>query len=85
MCERTIRLYVRKRKIALGLMVHETFVPQSYDWGAEAQVNLYEAYADIAGERMKLQVFAMRSMASGAAIIAHSSMPHGRHFWRRMS
>ena len=32
-CERTIRLYVRKRKIALGLMVHETFVPQSYEWG----------------------------------------------------
>jgi len=28
-CERTIRLYVRKRKIALGLVVHETFVPQS--------------------------------------------------------
>ena len=27
----------------------------------------YEAYADLAGERVKLQVFAMRSMASGAA------------------
>ncbi|MGH9398662.1 MAG: Mu transposase domain-containing protein [Terriglobia bacterium] len=27
----------------------------------------YEAYADLAGERTKLQVFSMRSMASGAA------------------
>jgi transposase len=33
----------------------------------EAQVDWYEAYADLAGERTKLQVFAMRSMASGAA------------------
>jgi hypothetical protein len=33
----------------------------------EAQVDWYEAYADLAGERTKLQVFSMRSMASGAA------------------
>jgi len=33
----------------------------------EAQIDWYEAYADLAGERIKLQVFAMRSMASGAA------------------
>ena len=43
------------------------FVPQSYDWGVEAQVDWYEAYADLDGERIKLQVFSMRSMASGAA------------------
>jgi len=66
-CERTVRLYVQKRKIELGLVVHETFVPQSYPWGVEAQVDWYEAYADLSGERTKLQVFAMRSMASGAA------------------
>ena len=53
-CERTIRLYVRKRKIALGVMVHETFVPQSYDWGVEAQVDWYEAYAELGGEMVKL-------------------------------
>lgn len=66
-CERTVRLYVQKRKIELGFVVHETFVPQSYPWGVEAQVDWYEAYADLSGERTKLQVFAMRSMASGAA------------------
>ena len=55
------------RKIALGFIVRETCVPQSYPWGVEAQIDWYEAYADLAGERIKLQVFAMRSMASGAA------------------
>ena len=65
--ERTVREYVHDRKIALGLMVRETCVPQSYAWGVEAQMDWYEAYADLAGERVKLQVFAMRSMASGAA------------------
>src|SRR3982074_1850437 len=65
--ERTVRQYVHHRKIALGLMVRETCVPQSYAWGVEAQVDWYEAHADMAGERTKLQVFSMRSMASGAA------------------
>ena len=65
--ERTIRQYVHDRKIALGTNVRETCVPQSYAWGVEAQVDWYEAYADLCGERVKLQVFAMRSMASGAA------------------
>jgi Mu transposase-like protein len=65
--ERTVREYVHERKIALGFIVRETCVPQSYTWGVEAQIDWYEAYADLAGERIKLQVFAMRSMASGAA------------------
>lgn len=65
--ERTVRQYVEQRKQALGCGRSETFVPQSYDWGIEAQVDWYEAYADLAGERIKLQVFSMRSMASGAA------------------
>jgi transposase len=65
--ERTVRHYVHNRKIVLGMAVHEICVPQSYAWGGEAQVDWYEAYADRTGERVKLQVFAMRSMASGAA------------------
>ena len=36
-------------KTALGLVVSEVFVPQSYDWGVEAQVDWYEAVADLAG------------------------------------
>lgn len=65
--ESTVRLYVRERKRALGLDARETFVPQSYAWGDEAQVDWYEAEADLGGERQKLQVFVLRSMASGGA------------------
>lgn len=71
--ERTVRQYMERRKHALGLAEHETFVPQTYDWGVEARVDWYEAYADVDGERIKLQVFSMRSMASGAAF--HRAYP----------
>ena len=36
---RTVRQYVERRKRELGLAERETFVPQSYDWGVEAQVD----------------------------------------------
>ena len=65
--ERAVRSYVRQRKRELGLLGRETCVPQSYDWGVEAQVDFYEALAVLNGERTTLQVFCLRSMASGAA------------------
>src|SRR5207253_2221228 len=66
--ESTVRQYVRLRKQALGLRVGpEPCGPRQYAWGDEAQVDWYEADADLDGERQTLQVFAMRSMASGAA------------------
>jgi len=65
--ESTVRRYVREKKQALGLTRREVCVPQSYDLGSEAQVDWYEAYADLGGERQKLQVFSLRSMASGGA------------------
>ena len=68
-----MRQYVERRRRELAPTVHETFVPQSYDWGVEAQVDWYEAYADLDGERVKLYVFSMRSMASGAAF--HQAYP----------
>jgi transposase len=72
--ESTIRRYVRERKIELGLTGRETFIPQSYSWGAEAQVDWYEAFADICGERQLAYIFCMRSMASGGAF--HCAFPH---------
>jgi hypothetical protein len=36
--ERAVRGYVRRRRQQLGLMGREVFVPQSYEWGVEAQV-----------------------------------------------
>lgn len=65
--ESTLRAYVRERKFALGLMGRQIWVPQVYGFGEEAQVDWYEAYADMSCERVKVQVFAMRSMKSGAA------------------
>jgi hypothetical protein len=62
-----VRQYVRERKAALGLLARATFVPQAYAWGEEAQVDWYEAEADLGDERVRLQVFVLRSMASGAA------------------
>ena len=72
--ECTVRSYVRGRKRELGLKGGETFVPQSYRWGQEAQVDWYEVFAQVGGERQKLFVFCMRSMASGGSF--HQAYPH---------
>ena len=72
--ESTVRLYVRKRKIELGLVHGEVFIAQTYQWGQEGQVDWYEAYAEIDGEEQKAYVFCMRSMASGGAF--HRAYPH---------
>jgi hypothetical protein len=45
--ERTVRKYVERRKQELGYGRQDTFVPQSYEWGVEAQVDWYEAFADL--------------------------------------
>jgi transposase len=71
--EVTVRRYVRAKKEELGLLARQTFVPQSYGWGEEAQVDWYEATAELGGERETVQVFAMRSMASGGAF--HRAYP----------
>jgi hypothetical protein len=71
--EPTVRRYVQQARQRLGLRpargsgARELCVPQQYAWGDEAQVDWYEAAADLDGERVVLQVFALRSMASGAA------------------
>jgi hypothetical protein len=65
--EVTVRLYVRERKRELGWSTRETCVPQSYAPGQEGQIDWYEAWAELSGEPIKLQVFSLRSMASGAA------------------
>ncbi len=65
--EVTIRQYVRERKQELGWSTRTTCVPQSYEPGQEGQVDWYEAWAELAGEEVLLQVFSMRSMAGGGA------------------
>ena len=65
--ESTVREYVRGKKKQMGLTGVRTCVPQTYSPGQEAQVDWYESWAELAGEQVKLQVFSMRSMFSGAA------------------
>ncbi len=65
--EATVRRHVQYRKEELGMAMRETFVPQTYDWGQEAQVDWYEAFAEVMGEQCKVYVFSMRSMAGGGA------------------
>jgi len=72
--ESTVRQYVRRRKRELGLVARATFIPQSYAWGDEGQVDGYEAWAELGGEAEKVCIFCMRSMASGAAF--HRAYPH---------
>ncbi len=65
--EVTVRVYVRQRKHELGWATRETCVPQSYAPGQEGQVDWYEAWAELGGAPVKLQVFSLRGMMSGAA------------------
>ena len=69
----TVRKYVRDWKRAQGLTGREICVPQTYDWGQQAQVDWYEAVALLDGDAVTLQVFCLRSMASGAAF--HRAYP----------
>jgi transposase len=64
--ESTVRRYVAWKKQALGT-AREVCIAQSYAFGEEAQVDWFEAYAEFSGDRQKVNVFCMRSMASGAA------------------
>jgi len=63
--EATVRRYVRERKQQMGLSSRDVYVTQSYQPGQEGQVDWFEAVARLGGEPVTVQVFAMRSMASG--------------------
>ncbi len=65
--ERSVRQYVEEIRAAIGLAKREVFIPQHYEYGAEAQVDWYEATVELAGERQVLQFFCLRASASGAA------------------
>jgi transposase len=73
--EATVRAYVREKKLKIGLIHRETFVPQSYTWGHEGQVDWYEMYAELGGETQKVQMFCLRSMASAGGVSSRA-YPH---------
>jgi transposase len=72
--ESTVRRYVCWKKRQMGAAAKDIYIAQSYAFGEEAQVDWYEAYANLSGDEQKVNVFCMRSMASGAAF--HCAYPH---------
>jgi transposase len=71
--ERSVRKYVQERKQQLGVGRQEVFIPQSYELGQEGQIDWYTATAIIGGVEQTVQMFTMRSMASGGAF--HRAYP----------
>jgi len=65
--ETTVRDHVRKRRRELGRAPREVFVPQIHAPGQTAEVDWGEADVDLAGTRMRVHLFFMRSCFSGAA------------------
>jgi hypothetical protein len=81
--ERTVRQYVEGRKQELGFGRRETFVPQSYDFGVEVQIDWYEAYAEMDGFRGSGQSCRCSRCVRWPAArpsIAHICGPHSRRF-----
>ena len=83
--ESTVRRYVRERKAAMGLLGRETFVPQSYAWGGEGQVDWYEGRVEFDGERRKPTSSACAVWPAEAPFIGRIRMPTSRLSWKRMS
>jgi transposase len=67
--ETTVRDYVRRRRRELG-EAGEAFVPQAHEAGQTAEVDWGEAEVDVAGRRVEVGLFLMRSCYSGAAFVA---------------
>ena len=61
----TVRHYVRKAKMRLGVQVTPTFIPLEPECGQEAEIDWGAATAIIAGEKVPVKYFCMRSKYSG--------------------
>lgn len=65
----TVRRYVRKAKRRLGVQVTPAFIPLEPECGREAEVDWGTATAIIAGEKMPIKFFCMRSKFSGKPFV----------------
>ena len=65
--EVTVSRYVAARRVELGLVNREVFVPQEHPPGAEAEVDFGEFETDVAGVMVKVWMFVMRLSHSGRA------------------
>ena len=68
----TVRDYVACRRPEIlaeaGRTVREAFVPQSYEPGAQAEVDFADLWIDLAGVRTKVFLFTLRLSYSGWAV-----------------
>jgi len=78
--ESTVRSYVRQRKIAMGLAGHEVFVPQSYEFGGEAQVDWYEGWAEFDGSPARRTSSACARWPRAERFTGPIRTPHSRRF-----
>jgi hypothetical protein len=83
--EATVRRYVRRRKQELGVAARETFVPQSYDWGVEAQVDWYEAAVEFEEGRETTHFSRCAAWRAAARFTLRISTPRSKPFWKRTS
>lgn len=65
--EVTVSRYVRRRRVELGIVDREVFVPQVHEPGAEAEVDFGELQVNLAGALVKCWMFVMRLSSSGRA------------------
>ena len=67
LAEVTVSRYVGRRRVELGLVNKDVFVPQTHPRGAEAEVDFGEFDTTIAGSTVRLWMFVMRLSHSGRA------------------
>ncbi len=65
--ESTVRGYVAKKRKKKRRP--KVYIPLEFDPGSDAQVDWGEAYVDMAGERVKVQIFVMRLNYSRKAFV----------------
>ena len=68
--EVTVSRYVGRRRVELGLVDLEVFVPQTHPAGAEAEVDFGEFYSWVEDRWVKCWMFVMRLSCSGRAFHA---------------
>lgn len=69
--------YVGRYKREMGLATRDTFVPQSYGWGQEAQVGSDNAVLGQGGKRVVLLLFGLRIPQRGDGALHRLWLPIG--------
>jgi len=80
--EPTVRRYVRFAKLSLGIATPCAYIPCDPEAGYEAEVDWGEATAILAGEKVRVAFFCMRSKYSGKHFVRYYSCERQPAFFR---